>query len=114
MTEPPWGLVRNLLFTQRIRHANLFFVKSVPNDFPENTSAENQRKPAGNYRKTLENKILYSFLTRAVPMRGSGSLNLFLSVQLTHLEKIGLTINISAPTPANLPRLPWRWQNLSC
>ena len=70
-----------MLFTQRIRHANLFSMQNVPNDFPDNTSKEKQRKQAGNYRNTLKSKLFYSFLTRAVPMRGSGSL------KVQHLEE---------------------------
>jgi hypothetical protein len=35
MTEPPWGLFGQLLITQRIRHANLFLMENVPNDFPK-------------------------------------------------------------------------------
>lgn len=63
-----------MLFTQRIRHANLFLRKNVPNDFPENALPGNQRKQAANCRNTLENKTLDSLLTRAVPMHGSGGL----------------------------------------
>jgi hypothetical protein len=45
---------------------------NVPNDFPENAGVEKHPQQAGNPYNTLKNKTLYSLLTRAVPMRGSG------------------------------------------